>query len=96
MSCHHTAPHIALGTTADRDGSRGAEEFKEKIRTAMNEGKIADEDFNGDPEFNVLGKTGIRKAIRKAKPSDDDEEEGQQEGGEVCSVPLLEVTSYFD
>lgn len=33
----------------------------------MIEGKIADEDFNGDPEYNVLGKRGIRKAERESK-----------------------------
>lgn len=35
-------------------------ELQAKIRTAMIEGKIADEDFNGDPEYNMLGQAGIR------------------------------------
>ncbi|KAI3397803.1 hypothetical protein diail_10336 [Diaporthe ilicicola] len=35
-------------------------ELQAKIRSAMIEGKIADEDFNGDPEYNVLGQSGIR------------------------------------
>jgi serine/threonine-protein kinase ATR len=41
-----------------------------KIKTAITEGKIADEDWNGDPEFNVLGKVGIRARVKKAKAGD--------------------------
>ena len=52
-------------------------ELQAKIRTAMIEGKIADEDFNGDPEYNVLGQTGIRgrETKKKAEPEDEDGEE---------------------
>lgn len=49
----------------------------------MIEGKIADEDFKGDPEFNVLGQSGIRARppkTPKVKPG----EEEQQEQGKVC------------
>lgn len=45
----------------------------------MIEGKIADEDFNGDPEYNVLGQSGIRKTIRTPKAKKGAEEE------EVCA-----------
>lgn len=64
------------------DSFSGAEELQKKIRTAMIEGKIADEDFKGDPAYNVLGQSGIRgRAPRtpKVKPG----EEEQQEQGEV-------------
>lgn len=44
----------------------------------MIEGKIADEDFNGDPGWNVLGRKGIRGRA-KAKP---DDEEGEEQ---VCT-----------
>lgn len=48
----------------------------------MIEGKIADEDFNGDPGFNALGKRGIRAMVRKSKKAkDEDDEEGEDE---VC------------
>lgn len=56
-------------------------ELQEKIRTAMIEGKIADEDFNGDPEFNMLGQRGIRRAVRKSKAKDG---EGDEQEGQVC------------
>lgn len=39
----------------------------------MIEGKIADEDFNGDPEYNVLGQTGIRGRVSKKKAEDEDD-----------------------
>lgn len=39
----------------------------------MIEGKIADEDFNGDPEYNVLGQSGIRGRATKKKAEDEDE-----------------------
>lgn len=53
----------------------------------MIEGKIADEDFNGDPEFNVLGQTGIRKTVRKskAKPAEEGETGQQPQEGQVCT-----------
>lgn len=41
----------------------------------MIEGKIADEDFNGDPEWNVLGKRGIRGRAKKAAKEDEEDEE---------------------
>lgn len=39
----------------------------------MIEGKIADEDFNGDPKYNVLGKPGIRGRVTKKKAEDEDD-----------------------
>jgi hypothetical protein len=38
----------------------------------MIEGKIADEDFNGDPECNALGKVGIRGRVTKKAGAEDD------------------------
>ncbi|ROT37579.1 zf-PARP-domain-containing protein [Sodiomyces alkalinus F11] len=37
-------------------------EFQAKVREAVELGHIPPEDFNGDPEFNVPGKSGIRSA----------------------------------
>lgn len=58
-------------------------ELQAKIRTAMIEGKIADEDFNGDPEYNVLGKAGIRGRATKKKAEAEDENDEEQ----VCALP---------
>lgn len=44
----------------------------------MIEGKIADEDFNGDPAYNVLGQKGIRGRASAKKAKDDDEEGEEQ------------------
>lgn len=44
----------------------------------MIEGKIADEDFNGDPEYNVLGQTGIRGRATKKKAEAEDENGEEQ------------------
>lgn len=55
-------------------------ELQAKIRTAMIEGKIADEDFNGDPEYNVLGQSGIRGRATKKK-ADAEDENGEEK---VC------------
>lgn len=65
---------------------RGAEACQEKIRTAMIEGKIADEDFNGDPEYNVLGKAGIRGRAPKTPKVKPGEEDEHQEQGEVSLI----------
>lgn len=45
----------------------------------MIEGKIADEDFKGDPAWNVPGQKGIRGRAKKADGEDEEDEE------EVCS-----------
>lgn len=49
----------------------------------MIEGKIADEDFNGDPAWNVLGKKGIRGRAKKANAQDD------EDGEQVCDQHSL-------
>ncbi|POS80812.1 protein kinase rad3 [Diaporthe helianthi] len=56
-------------------------EVQAKIRTAMIEGKIADEDFNGDPEYNVLGQMGIRPRATKKKAEAEDEDGEEPNGG---------------
>ena len=39
---------------------------QEKVKKAVIDGKIADEDWKGDPELNVLGQSGtVKKAPRK-------------------------------
>ncbi|KKY37634.1 putative protein kinase rad3 [Diaporthe ampelina] len=58
-------------------------ELQAKIRTAMIEGKIADEDFNGDPEYNVLGQSGIRGRATKKKADPEDENAEEQNGGDT-------------
>lgn len=53
----------------------------------MIEGKIADEDFNGDPAYNVLGQQGIRKVVRASKKSKTEETDGDDE---VCWLSIVE------
>lgn len=59
----------------------------------MIEGKIADEDFNGDPEYNVLGQTGIRARVtkKKAQAGDEDGEEpvSVSTSNNVCNCMLM-------
>ncbi|OAL35042.1 hypothetical protein AYO20_05757 [Fonsecaea nubica] len=50
------------------DGSR------EKIKYALMNGHVADEDWKGDPEFNRPGMKGINKRTPKKKEAGDDEE----------------------
>lgn len=67
-------------------------EVQEKIRTAMIEGKIADEDFNGDPEYNVLGQRGIRgyaRATKSRKTEENDEENDDKVFFQVPAVRLV-------
>lgn len=64
-------------------------EFQEKIRTAMIEGKIADEDFKGDPGWNVLGKRGIRGRSKKPKAEDQDDGEVHHPPPPVLPVTFL-------
>ncbi|KUI57649.1 hypothetical protein VP1G_04967 [Cytospora mali] len=61
-------------------------ELQSKIRTAMTEGKIADEDFNGDPGYNVLGQKGIRGRAKKTKPDDDEGEKQPKKKGRAKKV----------
>lgn len=68
---------------------RNAEEYQAKIRTAMIEGKIADEDFNGDPEYNVLGQSGIRPRAPRAPKAKPGEEGEQPEQGKVNPVRYI-------
>ncbi|KUI73385.1 hypothetical protein VM1G_08936 [Cytospora mali] len=62
-------------------------ELQSKIRTAMVEGKIADEDFNGDPGYNVLGQKGIRGRAKKTKPEDEEGEEQNGGGASAAGTP---------
>ncbi|KAI0455723.1 hypothetical protein F5B21DRAFT_470422 [Xylaria acuta] len=52
-------------------------DIKAKIQRVVEQGHIDAEDFNGDPEFNVPGKTAIRG--RAKKPKADEEEEGDED-----------------
>lgn len=60
----------------------------------MIEGKIADEDFNGDPEYNVLGQTGIRGRATKKKAEADDENGEEQVCGSssICACKQVLMT----
>lgn len=59
-----------------------------KFKKAIIDGKIADEDFRGDPEWNVLGQKGLRPIVRKKKevPGTADEEVSisQNHNDNVC------------
>ncbi|KAI3321420.1 zf-PARP-domain-containing protein [Xylariaceae sp. AK1471] len=51
-------------------------DIQEKIRRVVNQGHIDAEDFNGDPDFNLPGKTAIRGRAKKPK-ADEDESDGE-------------------
>lgn len=57
----------------------------------MIEGKIADEDFNGDPEFNTLGQRGIRKYERQSKKKGD---EAENDDDKVITTPCYEADAF--
>jgi hypothetical protein len=57
------------------------EELQQKFKTAIIEGKIADEDFKGDPEMNHLGARGTQKTVKKGKKA-------ESEGGSADDVGL--------
>ncbi|KAI0520944.1 hypothetical protein F5B22DRAFT_596925 [Xylaria bambusicola] len=56
-------------------------DLQEKIQRVVTQGHIDPEDFNGDPDFNVPGKTAIRGRAKKAKAGSDDE------AGEDATTP---------
>ncbi|KAI0534383.1 zf-PARP-domain-containing protein [Xylaria digitata] len=60
-------------------------EIKEKIQRVVSQGHIDAEDFNGDPEFNVPGKTAIRG--RAKKPKADEEEADEDEPAPKKAAP---------
>ncbi|KFY38083.1 hypothetical protein V495_06769 [Pseudogymnoascus sp. VKM F-4514 (FW-929)] len=54
------------------------DEYKDKLKTAVIEGKIADEDWKGDPAYNVLGQKGTAPRAKKAKKPAEGEEENAE------------------
>lgn len=73
---HYLLPLLEIIQTKCRSSDHP--ELQAKIRTAMIEGKIADEDFNGDPEYNVLGQSGIRGRATKKKAEAEDENDEEK------------------
>ncbi len=63
-----------------------------KVKTAVIDGKIADEDWKGDPLYNKLGQKGTQPVVRKRKPKFG-EEEG--EGEEEVSLNDSDVLNVF-
>ncbi|KIW53568.1 hypothetical protein PV05_09128 [Exophiala xenobiotica] len=61
-------------------------EAQEKVKYALQNGHVADEDWKGDPEFNRPGMKGINKRTPKKKAVDV-EEEGDQEAAEAAETP---------
>ncbi|KAI1080547.1 zf-PARP-domain-containing protein [Whalleya microplaca] len=53
-------------------------DIQEKIRRVVTQGHIDAEDFNGDPDFNVPGKTAIRGRAKKPKAVKEDEADGDE------------------
>ncbi|ELR07089.1 serine/threonine-protein kinase M1 [Pseudogymnoascus destructans] len=51
------------------------EEYQEKLKTAVIKGKIADEDWKGDPAYNELGQKGTQPRAKKAKKPAEGEDE---------------------
>ncbi|GAQ04180.1 PARP-type zinc finger-containing protein C2A9.07c [Aspergillus lentulus] len=68
----------ASGDSKDLDAIDGFEElpsgYQEKVRKALEQGHVDDEDWKGDPEMNRPGMTGFRKRAPKKKA---DEEEAE-------------------
>ncbi|KFY29870.1 hypothetical protein V494_08417 [Pseudogymnoascus sp. VKM F-4513 (FW-928)] len=56
------------------------EEYQEKLKKAVIEGKIADEDWKGDPAYNELGQKGTQPRAKKAKkPAEGEDENAEAE-----------------
>ncbi|TVY33589.1 PARP-type zinc finger-containing protein, partial [Lachnellula subtilissima] len=64
-------------------------DLQEKVRRVITQGFIDPEDFNGDPEMNVLGEKGLRTPASKAKARADKK---KQEEEEVNESPEAEKT----
>ncbi|GIJ87913.1 hypothetical protein Asppvi_006826 [Aspergillus pseudoviridinutans] len=73
----------ASGDSKDLDAIDGFEElpseYQEKIRKALEQGHVDDEDWKGDPEMNRPGMTGFRKRAPKKKKGDEEEAETASE-----------------
>ncbi|PKX88556.1 uncharacterized protein P174DRAFT_508128 [Aspergillus novofumigatus IBT 16806] len=67
----------ASGDSKDLDAIDGFEElpsgYQEKVRKALEQGHVDDEDWKGDPEMNRPGMTGFRKRAPKKKKTDEEE-----------------------
>ncbi|GFF41425.1 PARP-type zinc finger-containing protein C2A9.07c [Aspergillus udagawae] len=67
----------ASGDSKDLDAIDGFEElpseYQEKVRKALEQGHVDDEDWKGDTEMNRPGMTGFRKRAPKKKKADDEE-----------------------
>ncbi|KAH1714129.1 hypothetical protein KXX60_004343 [Aspergillus fumigatus] len=77
----------ASGDSKDLDAIDGFEElpseYQEKVRKALEQGHVDDEDWNGDPEMNRPGMTGFRKRAPKKKKADEEEAESASEKEEM-------------
>ncbi|OBT83091.1 hypothetical protein VE02_08598 [Pseudogymnoascus sp. 03VT05] len=62
------------------------EEYQEKLKTAVTKGKIADEDWKGDPAYNELGQKGTQPRAKKAKKPVEGEDE-DAEGAAPTPAP---------
>ncbi|KAL4907979.1 hypothetical protein BDW74DRAFT_148340 [Aspergillus multicolor] len=82
---------IGEGDDQDFDLLDGYEDLpsdlQEKIKKAVKQGHVDEEDWKGDPELNVPGASGfrVRTPSKKGKKADDDEdkdEDGEEDGEE--------------
>ncbi|EAL92277.1 hypothetical protein AFUB_036130 [Aspergillus fumigatus A1163] len=77
----------ASGDSKDLDAIDGFEElpseYQEKVRKALEQGHVDDEDWKGDPEMNRPGMTGFRKRAPKKKKADEEEAESASEKEEM-------------
>jgi ubiquitin-conjugating enzyme E2 O len=73
----------AGGDSKDLDAIDGFEElpsgYQEKVRKALEQGHVDDEDWKGDPEMNRPGMAGFRKRAPKKKKADEEEAETASE-----------------
>ncbi|GIK01730.1 hypothetical protein Aspvir_005768 [Aspergillus viridinutans] len=73
----------ASGDSKDLDAIDGFEElpsgYQEKVRKALEQGHVDDEDWKGDPEMNRPGMAGFRKRAPKKKKADEEEAETASE-----------------
>ncbi|KAH8424124.1 uncharacterized protein LDX57_001878 [Aspergillus melleus] len=56
-----------------------SEEHQDKVRKAVEQGHVDDEDWKGDVEMNRPGKNGFRKRVTKKKANADEEDEPAEE-----------------
>ncbi|KKK18802.1 hypothetical protein AOCH_002889 [Aspergillus ochraceoroseus] len=61
-------------------------ENQEKVKKAVEQGHVDDEDWKGDPEMNQPGKTGFRKRVSKKNTKNDADGEKEEDSEEEAPI----------